>query len=109
MNKINTISAAKRFAEAILADVRVYNADAIQRGDDLSHEIAEARALYQGRVKPLLFPLFEQALANSGIRAQALGVVGRHAAAATSDGKQLAWVIFGVLGLTATTVWKLLN
>lgn len=64
MSKLTTSEAAQRLADALLADIRLYNAAKIARGGDLSEEVQEGRALFQSRVLPQWHAVFEQTMAN---------------------------------------------
>jgi hypothetical protein len=59
---------ATRLARAILADIQLYNHDAIaEASPQLNNAIAEGRGLFQSRVDPSLYALFENALADSSL------------------------------------------
>jgi|HubBroStandDraft_3_1064219.scaffolds.fasta_scaffold331907_1 hypothetical protein len=73
MALIDSEESARRLAQAVIADIRLYNADEIAAGVSVDDAIAEGRALYQKRVAPALHPLFEAALAESPLGAGALG------------------------------------
>ena len=55
---------AQRLARAIAADIRVYNAKALEAGTDLDAALAEGRALYCQRVEPAFHPLFDSTIAE---------------------------------------------
>lgn len=63
---IDNEKAASRLANAILADLALYNGARICAATNvriaLTGEIAEARALFEDRVAPELHPVFERAL-----------------------------------------------
>ncbi len=57
---------ARRLARAIVADILLYNDTAISDASPaMSGVVEEGRGLYQQRVAPALYPLFEDALAES--------------------------------------------
>jgi hypothetical protein len=61
---------ATRLARAILADIQLYNAEAIgQASPAVNEAIAEGRALFRSRVDPSLHSVFETALAASSLAA----------------------------------------
>lgn len=120
MAKIETADAAQRLAAALLSDIRLYNAEEIANGEDLSEIFSEARALYQSRVIPQLHATFEQTIASSGLNARpqtaqpdepSTHAVTTHATPSTteSSSSNLIWIAFGLLGLTATIIWRLLR
>ena len=106
--KIETEEAARRLAEAILSDIRLYNAEAITQGRDLSVEIGEGRALYRSRVLASFHPLYERAFEASGIHAPSteLGTV---AEPETESAGSSAWMLLLVLAFTALIGWQLLR
>jgi hypothetical protein len=59
---INDPEQAMRLCRAILTDIRLYNADALSAGHDLSDVVDEGRALFRSRVGVELHPLFEASL-----------------------------------------------
>lgn len=64
MALIQEETSARRLARAILADIELYNGEAIAAGKDLSEPIEEGRGLYQTRVVPRWHRLFEDELAQ---------------------------------------------
>lgn len=119
MVKIESADAAQRLASALLADIRLYNAEAIANGDDLTEVLSEARALYQSRVVPQWHALFEQTV-TAALTGQTRSdqsethlitqpVTSHQGTKASSSASNIAWIAFGLLGLTATIVWKLLK
>jgi hypothetical protein len=61
---IESQQGAWRLARAIAADIRLYGAEKLARGEVLGDEIEEGRALFRQRVVPSLHPLIEAALAE---------------------------------------------
>jgi hypothetical protein len=59
--------AARRLARALASDIRLYSAEKLQRGEDLSSELAEGRALFRTRVIPELYPVFETVLVEQDL------------------------------------------
>ncbi|MEN9581488.1 MAG: hypothetical protein RJA70_4497 [Pseudomonadota bacterium] len=60
---------AKRLAAAIANDLQLYNQEKIAAGEALGAELAEARALFEGRVSSQLWPIFDSTIGP------ALGIV----------------------------------
>lgn len=65
MALIDSEEGARRLARAIAADIRLYNAERLARGEPLESELDEGRALFRGRVVEELHPLIETALAEA--------------------------------------------
>jgi hypothetical protein len=65
--RIATQEAATRLARALASDIRLYRAEELNRGEDLSEAVAEARELYRSRVDPSLQPVFENTMAEAGL------------------------------------------
>jgi hypothetical protein len=66
---------ARKLANAIISDIRLYNAKTIEKGDGLAEELAEGRALFVSRVSPELSHLYDEAAQQlvpvpKGIRAE---------------------------------------
>jgi hypothetical protein len=61
---IETREGAERLARAIATDIRRYAGEKLVRGEDVSDEIGEGRALFQARVIPDFYPLLDAALAE---------------------------------------------
>ena len=59
---IATEDPARRLARAIVSDIRLYHAQRIAEGQDMSEPIDEGRQLFRSRVDPALHPVFEQVL-----------------------------------------------
>ncbi len=120
MVKIETADAAHRLAAALLSDIRLYNEEAIANGDDLSEVVSDARALYQSRVIPQWHALFEQVVASTLLNPTAQvdqsethliapPTLPHQVTRPNSSASNIAWIAFGLLGLTATIVWELLK
>ena len=80
MALIDGEEAAKRLARVILSDIELYNREKVLAGADLKAELAAGHALFRSRVTPDLVPLFEEVLADRGLKA------GPAQAAAATDG-----------------------
>ncbi len=70
MARITDPEAAMRFARAILADIALYNDDAIKNaarsdGGGVAEAVEEGRQLFAQRVEPHLLATFDTALAGS--------------------------------------------
>ena len=59
---------ARRLARAIASDIKLYNEEKLSRGEDLTAEIEEGRALYCARVDPTLMEPYNQAVLELGLR-----------------------------------------
>lgn len=64
---------AARLARAIIADLTLYNGDAMREGVDLSATVAEGRQLFQRRVAPALHGVYEEALGSTPLARYAGG------------------------------------
>jgi len=106
--KIETEEAARRLADAIVSDIRLYNADAIAQGRDLSVEIGEGRALFRSRVLPAFHSLFERAFEASGIHAPSTEI-GTVVEAETESEGSSTWMLILALAFTALVAWQLLR
>ncbi len=62
MALIDEPDAARRLARAVCADIRLYNAEEIAKGGDLSSAIAEGRTFFAARVTPAHHGVFEEAV-----------------------------------------------
>ena len=62
---------ARKLARVIVSDIKLYNAEKIAKGKELSDEIAEARALFARRVDPSLHTIFEEAIVRSKLARRA--------------------------------------
>lgn len=66
MTRIDDPARAERLARAILADVMLYNdAEITAHSPKVNDALQEGRELYQQRVDPSLFGLFEKAVSES--------------------------------------------
>lgn len=106
--KIETEEAAQRLADAILSDIRLYNADAIAQGRDLSVEIGEGRALFRSRVLASFHPLYERAFEASGLHAPSTEI-GTVAEPETESDGSSTWMLILALAFTALVGWQLLR
>ena len=61
-NLITDDRSARRLAQAIASDIELYNEEAVASGADLTREVAEGRALFEGRVSPSLHAVFDEEL-----------------------------------------------
>jgi hypothetical protein len=66
VGKIASEDAAKRLANAIMHDIRLYNADKLNAGGDLSVEFAEGRALFEDRVDSAYRHVFDESARTNG-------------------------------------------
>lgn len=86
MSQLTDQTAAERLARAIVADIMLYNHDAISSGGPgLMAAIDEGRQLFRSRVGESLHPVFESAIAASHLApwgAPAAGATYRAAPAA---------------------------
>lgn len=110
--KIDTAEAAQRLAAAIVSDVRLYNADAIKVGSDLSAEIGEARELYRSRVSPAFNAYLEKALTDGGLGVWAIDAGTAQpqvtpTASSSGSSANVLWFLVGLVGLAATIAWQL--
>jgi hypothetical protein len=64
MKLIDTEEGAWRLARAVVADLRLYNADKLEQlgPGGIPEEIAEGRGLFTARVEPRFHALFDQAV-----------------------------------------------
>ncbi len=62
MAPIDHPEAARKLARAVCADIRLYNADALAQGGDVSDAIAEGRTFFATRVAPAYHGIFENAV-----------------------------------------------
>lgn len=67
MERIETEERALRLARTIVGDIRLYNADAVARKDDMTAEVSEGRALFRQRTAPALHHIYEEIVANAGL------------------------------------------
>jgi hypothetical protein len=70
MPLIQSEDAATKLARAIATDIRLYNAEGIERGDDLSEAMQEGRELFQARVHSSLHAIYERALSDAQLGSQ---------------------------------------
>lgn len=59
MARIGDEEAARRLARAIASDIALYHDARLRAGDPVDAEVAEGRVLFQARVEPQLFPVYE--------------------------------------------------
>jgi hypothetical protein len=71
---ITTPAEATLLARELVADIERYNDSMISTGRVPRAAIQEGRALFRARVTPGLYPLFEQALGNTALAAEAEGL-----------------------------------
>ncbi|MCG5052175.1 MAG: hypothetical protein KA712_04375 [Myxococcales bacterium] len=64
---IDKEEAARRLARVIVSDIKLYNANAIARGEDLTPRILEGFTMFKGRVTAELHGVFETVLRESGL------------------------------------------
>ena len=67
MARIQAADRAQKLAKAIVADIRLYNADDLSHGRDVSDAVAEGRDLFRQRVDASLYGVFEEVLSQLGL------------------------------------------
>lgn len=64
---IDKEEAARRLARVIVSDIKLYNANAIARGEDLTPRILEGFTMFKGRVTAEFHGVFETVIRESGL------------------------------------------
>lgn len=65
---IETEAEARRLAEAIAADIALYNGERLRQGDPLDNEIEEGRQLFRTRVEAQHYAVYEKVIEDRLLR-----------------------------------------